>query len=197
MAQRRLLIALHPLASQGPGASLTNRGDQGLVLNNVNEGVYRVVASSTHGYIASMTANGVDLLREPLKVGPGGASGPIQVTLRDDAATLNGSITSSITTAASPDLGTIFILCIPVGGGFGPPAFQAGAFSKFTVPNLAPGDYLVLAFRSSTAAPLTEFEYQNPDVIRDYQAKGTVVTLTAGQKADIRVPLLSDFDDEN
>ena len=60
---------------------MTNRGDQGLVLNNVNEGVYRVVASSPHGYIASMNANGVDLLRQPLTVGPGGASGPIQVTL--------------------------------------------------------------------------------------------------------------------
>ena len=198
MPQRLLLISLHPLGSQGPGANMTSQGDQGLVLNNVNEGVYRVVASSTHGYIASMTANGVDLLRQPLTVGPGGASGPIQVTLRDDAATLTGSITTSSGATASLDFDPIIILCIPVGGSLTPPAFQGGASSgKFTVSNLRPGDYLVLAFRASSSAPLTDFEYQNPDVLRDYQAKGTVVSLTAGQKADIRVPLLTDYDDEN
>jgi hypothetical protein len=198
MSSRRPIdLSLRSLSSQGPGATLKynpDQGDEGLVLENAGEGTYRVVATATGGYIASMTANGVDLLREPLTVGPGGASGPIQVTVRDDAATLTGTIATSDAAGASQNQEAIAILCLPLDGIFTTPVAQTGSNyqGKFTLSNLAPGDYLVLAFNVDGNAQMTNIEYRNPDVLSAYMSKGTVVTLTAGQKATIQVPLLID-----
>ena len=63
---------------------------------------------------------------------------------------------------------------------------------KFTIPNLAPGRYLVLATTNSMTNnnPMMNIEYANEDILRSYQSKGTVVTLTPGQKTDIQVPML-------
>ncbi len=207
--QRRSLdISLRPLSMQGPGANLKNtpaQSDDDLVLENVQEGAYRVSARAFRGYIASMTSNGVDLLRQPLIVGSGGAAGPIDVTLRDDSATLSGtvSVSNSLPTTSTNSAGNLLgsgnyiVTCIPLDGNLAEPPGQTLAFNagKFTIPNLPPGDYLVLA--SSTQ--LMNLEYQNPDILNRYKLKGTTVTLSPGQKAQIEVPLLpeSDIEPEN
>jgi hypothetical protein len=197
MQRRPVEVMLRPVGLQGPSANLKNSQDENddtLVLDNVQQGTYRVVATPHRGYVASMTSDGVDLLRQPLVVGPGGTSQPIQIILRDDAATLTGSISSSNLPGTQPDPDMGFaITCIPLENGFATPAPQMNAFSgaKFTITNLAPGQYLVLASSMTlTNFSLRNIEYLNPDILRDYESKGTVVTLTPGQKADIQVPLL-------
>ncbi len=91
-------VFLQPLASnRGSSANLApvlpGDPDDNLKLQNVTEGVYHVnVQSMQGGYVASATCGTTDLLRDPLTVGASGSAFPIVVTLRDDAASVTGSI---------------------------------------------------------------------------------------------------------
>jgi hypothetical protein len=184
----------------GQGGGATNsraKNDEGLALENVLEGTYTVHVQPYRGYVASLTSNGVDLLRNPLRVGPGGSSAPIEVTLRDDGATLTGTVPLPDGAASNmPWNGEmITIVCIPLDIVSARPMESGTAGIRFTVSNLAPGRYLVLAFReSSNGDPprWSQIEYHNENVLRDYESKGTIVTLSAGQKAQITVPLVDE-----
>jgi hypothetical protein len=92
---RPLELILRPDGTNGPTAGLRNptgKGTEGLVVENAREGKYRVWVMPNRGYVASATSGGVDLLRKPLVVGAGGASAPIEITLRDDTAALDGTV---------------------------------------------------------------------------------------------------------
>ena len=64
----------------------------------------------------------------------------------------------------------------------------AGADGKFSIQNLPPGRYLVLAF----STPNQNLEYRNQEVLRQYESKGTLVTLEPGQKAEVKVSVLTE-----
>ena len=66
--------------------------DNDLVLENVRPGRYWLKVDPSRGYVASAVAGSADLLRQPLVVGPGGASLPIEIVLRDDGATIEGTV---------------------------------------------------------------------------------------------------------
>jgi hypothetical protein len=93
--QPSLQLMLRPDGTNRPTAGLRNptgKGNEGLVVENAREGKYRVWVMPNRGYVASATSGGVDLLHQPLVVGAGGASAPIEITLRDDTATLGGTV---------------------------------------------------------------------------------------------------------
>src|SRR5262249_7511162 len=69
-----------------------NPKDPSMVLNNVQPGSYRVNMPPVRGYVASATAGDVDLLHHPLVIMPGAAAPAIEVTLRNDAAEVSGTI---------------------------------------------------------------------------------------------------------
>jgi len=188
---RSIEVSLRTFGRAGASAGLNapGSGDDGLMLQNVSEGIYAVEATPHRGYVASLTSNGVDLLREPLVVGAGGAAQPIEVTVRDDGASLAGSIAGAPATANAADFvgEGIFLTCIPTQNLFGRVvAGMVGMNGRFSFANMAPGRYLVLASRS----PMLEVEYRTDSVVREYEAKGTVVTLSAGEKVEIQVSLL-------
>jgi hypothetical protein len=193
--QRSLDISLQSLEQAGRGANLKNTpGNEDLILENVQEGSYRVRATAFRGYIASLTSNGMDLMRQPLVVGPHGASAPIEVTILDDGATLTGSVTPTDGANSLPPGAEFSIGCISLDSSFGSPMQQTVSGSgNFMMQNLAPGRYLVLAFHTSPmgTGELQQLEYRNEDVLRAFESKGTVVTLTSGQQAEIQVPLIS------
>lgn len=192
---RSVEVYLRPYASNGPGANLKNLpnpSDDNLVLDNVQEGKYRVFANPYRGYVSAITANGVDLLRQPLIVGPGGASDPIEITLRDDSASLSGTL--SLPNGQTEPASQVVVTFIPLNTNAGATAPQAGAFQgRFSMPNLAPGQYLVLA----SSVPQPAINYLDENVVRRLQSHGTTVTLAPGDKQEIQVPLLSDADAEN
>jgi hypothetical protein len=202
--QRSLEVTLQPVGSRGSVGGLKNapnQGDDGMVLENVEEGVYHVLVSPHRGYVSSMSSRGVDLLRQPLAVGPGGVSDPIEITLREDTASVSGYVTVADSGGTKLDADAAYrVTCIPLSEGFVSQSpgmsFYTGtdANHKFGVSNLAPGEYLVLAFTGSRTDPMegmTDIEYRNPEVLNKYRTMGTVVTLTAGQSAEIRVPAIS------
>ncbi len=175
--------------------------DDSFKLQNVTEGSYHVnIQSMQGGYVASATCGTTDLLRDPLVVGASGSAAPIVVTLRDDSATVSGTILpGSSTSPQQPTDGgpanPIFIVGIPLDRPQANPLF-AGAMTNpttgltnFQVGAVPPGHYLFLA---SNRQLFQEFEYHNPDVLRDLMTKGTPVTISAGEKTDIQVPMMPD-----
>jgi len=65
--------------------------------------------------------------------------------------------------------------------------------NQFMMPNLAPGRYLMLASRDQLFQTV---EYRNPDVLKDLLSKGTVITVSSGQKASIQIPLMAGIPEE-
>lgn len=186
---RSLSLALQPDQENGLGAGLrppSGKGSDDLVVENVWEGKYRLSVMPFRGYVASATSHGVDLLHNLLVVGPGGASAPIEITLRDDTAWLDGTVSIDGPAGGDQDPhgANLFIFCIPIGDSHGGRMQTAAAINgKFSLQNLAPGPYLVLAY--STFNP--HLEYRNEEVLSQYESKGTMVTLAPGQKAEITV----------
>ncbi len=190
-----VFVNLAPVGSNAGGAMLAplQPGDNpdDLKLQNVTEGVYRVqVQPTTGGYVASASSGTTDLLRDPLIVTGAGSPFPIEVVLRDDAASVTGTVQPN-STASSPspaDGAPIYILGIPLDRLEANPLFSfAMVQNQFQLGMIPPGNYLFLA---SHRQLFQDVEYRNPDVLRDLMTKGTSITLSGGQKAEIQLPLL-------
>lgn len=189
------VVGLQSVIPAGLNPSTQNRPDGVTVIQNLSEGLFRVeVYPTMGGYVASATSGTTDLLREPLRVLPGIPPRPIEVTLRDDSATINGHLApaANLQPQASGDQ-PIFVLCIPLDR----PQAQAIGFEEqrdeFSIPNLAPGRYLVLASQWAMTQGMQVnggIEYRDENVLRDLLNKGAVITLSPNQKADLEVPLL-------
>jgi hypothetical protein len=192
--QPSLQLMLRPDGTNRPTAGLRNptgKGNEDLVVANAREGKYHVWVMPNRGYVASATSGGVDLLHKPLAVGAGGASAPIEITLRDDTATLDGTVSPIPPTGDEPNPygGGVFVFCYPIESEVGQLVQGfAGADGKFSIQNLPPGRYLVLAF----STPNQNLEYRNQEVLRQYELKGTIVTLEPGQKAEIKLSVLTE-----
>jgi hypothetical protein len=82
----------------------TGPNDDSLVIENLASGRYWLRLSSSRGYVAAATMGGIDLLHEPLVVAPG-SSTPIEITMRDDNAEIDGTVAGitarSMTTSAT------------------------------------------------------------------------------------------------
>jgi hypothetical protein len=160
------------------------KGDDVLVIENVWEGKYRLYVMPSRGYVASATANGVDLLRNLLTVGASRTSAPIEITLRDDTASLDGTLSGNAATEGgqNTDQKRLFVNCIPLNNELGGQVRSAVVVDgKFSVQNLSPGRYLVVVFRNFHP----NIEYRNDEVLKQYESNGTTVTLEPGQKAVI------------
>src|SRR5207302_327456 len=68
------------------------REDDSIVLDDVQPGRYWVRVDSSRGFLASITSGGVDLLHHTLVVGLGASPPPIELTMRDDGAQIDGTV---------------------------------------------------------------------------------------------------------
>jgi hypothetical protein len=174
--------------------------DNALVLENVHPGRYWLQVQPYHGYPASITSNGVDLLRSPLVVAPGATPGPIEIVLRDDGATIEGTIDGSQALRSNSDSGAIESFAMKRGAQQGPVVYaipaadSPGRFSQtgvasdgtFTLPNLPPGAYRLLAFDHQPG----EFDYRNPEAMRAYDEKGPTLRLSPNQTEHLHLTLI-------
>jgi hypothetical protein len=177
-----------------PAPSVTvNSGDGSLSLVGVMPGTYTVTVSPriTSAYIASATSGTTDLLREPFQVVPNSDPRPIEVTLRDDSASIDAAIAVDPATPSLLPASPAILLCIPLDRPQSMPGVALAQQSHASVKNLAPGRYLLIASRGQVVLSL---EYNNADVLRSLMQKGTVVTLSPNQTATVQVPLMPDGD---
>ena len=172
--------------------------DNDLVLDNVRPGRYWLTVGPLRGYVASAVAGSVDLLRQPLVVGPGGASLPIDIALRDDGAAIDGTVDGMPAAPAVGGAGAAsivriemtvgYVYCIPLPDSAG--RFMATSVSPqgtFELQQVPPGAYRVLAFDRQQS----ELEYQNAEVMSRYDDKGPVIRLGPGQTERVRLSLIS------
>jgi hypothetical protein len=194
-----LQVSLLPAEEFGfaPGASLrppSGPEDESLVIENVQPGRYRVRVNTAIGFVSSITSGGTDLQRQPLVVGAGASTPPIEITVRDDGAEVEGTIEGTATTQVrgvgfnSPGQSPGNVYFVPL-------ADSGGQFSvawvspdgTFRLPQLPPGSYRVLAFDRRQP----DLEYASDEVIRQYDSKAQVIRVVSGQKERLRLPLIA------
>jgi hypothetical protein len=169
--------------------------DDSLVIENIPPGRYWLRLSSSRGYVAAASVGGVDLLYQPLVVGPGSTE-PIEITMRDDSAEIEGTV-AGVTAQPAMTEGMVYsrlssprawLYCVPLPDS--PGQFTQLAVSdegKFQSQTMAPGIYRLLPFKS----PQPDLPYRDAEAMRAYDAKGQVVHLSAGQKTSVHVQIIS------
>ena len=178
-------IGVH-LIRQGPSLRATdywsesNRGSDPLAIRGVEPGTY--VAEFTPAppwHVLSATCGDVDLLRDELTVSAGAQTAPIEIVLRDDSASLGGTISSE----GEPV--TAAVVLVPQRAPRQPTVAVGYAGNEFEFGNLAPGDYSVFAVNR-----LDGLEYADPEVLQPYLTKATRVTLEANRKANVNLEVV-------
>jgi hypothetical protein len=125
--------------------------------------------------------------------------------MRDDAAAISGTIegidasSNLIQDSDGTDPGapnrlripprsTVHVYCIPMPDSDGTfTEVWVAPDGTFHSPPLAPGVYRVLAFET----PQRELEYRNPEAMQEYDSKGPIVRVEAGQNENVRVQLIA------
>lgn len=131
------------------------------------------------GYVSSVTCGGKDLLREPLVLAEGSDPQAIQVTARDDGASLTGSVQ-----IGNGDVAQVLMIDEDQSGVSPRPLFVNGSGS-FHVQGLAPGRYDILAFDR-----LDGIEYRNREVLAEYLSHAAHVTLSADEQAKVTLDVI-------
>jgi hypothetical protein len=181
----------------------TGPKDDALVIDDVLPGRYWVRVQPSRGYAASVRSGTTDLQHEPLVIGAGGDTSPIEITMRDDFATIDGDVEGiapppSASATLQPELensapvslrpAPAHVYCIPLPDSSGEVAQIAvapdGSFASQPVP---PGVYRLLAFDRDQP----QLEYRDPEAMKVYDNKGPVVRVVGGQKEHVTLHLIS------
>jgi hypothetical protein len=152
-----------------------------VVMPQVPPGTYTVeVFARDSWYVRSAQCGGTDLLREPLTVPAGTQMPPIEVTLRNDGAALTGHV--PMEQGGSPAT----VIALPESDLSGQTASEIASDGSFNLPNLAPGNYIVLAVKDPD-----KLEYSNPAVIAQFLPRAAHVSLPPNGKRQISLALIN------
>lgn len=169
-----------------------NPDDETLWFAGTLPGSYRVrVGNTPVGYVAALSSGGTDLLRQPLVVGVGAAVPPLEITIRDDGARVDGNIENwpaggrnGQLLGFSRNAPTVVLLPLPDSTG---QFCQAWVMpdGQFNFAQVAPGDYRAIGFDHSPE----DLEYGNAEAMKKYESKGQVLRLEAEQAEHLRLSL--------
>jgi len=162
-------------------------GDDGfLAISNVSPGIYSVeIQPNGSYYVQSARSGAQNLLEQNFTVAPGAAVQPIEIVLRDDFATLEGSVSFSASD------GPATLLVIPEGDH---PQIRTVTLMRaasdlnrpvatFELSQLAPGNYKLLAIDNP------QMEYANPAVLQKYLSQARQVSLAPNQRSKVELEL--------
>lgn len=174
------------------GSQTRGAGDESMVFENVPPGRYQVSVQAGKGYAAALTSGGADLLRQPLIVSAGVAAAPIEITIRDDGAHVQGEIEHWSEEAQAHGLALNVPGHPPACVYFIPRSESSGQFrvafvsdGKFELSQVPPGEYEVLAFDRQ---PL-DLEYESGEAMQKYEGKWQEVHLGPAANESLKVPL--------
>ena len=143
-------------------------------------GSYWVHTRSAHAglCVSSFTAGGANLAREPLTIGLQGSTAPMELTLRDDCASLELSLPEALGSFTAGDEPFFSVYVVPdfdSTGDVDPVTLRPSTGGTVTVSNLTPGNYHVY-----TLAGSAQLAYRNRDALAAMGYQGQAVTLSAG-----------------
>jgi hypothetical protein len=166
-------------------------------MNDVAPGTYRVQTFAFQGYVASIRSGAVDLARDPLVVGAGDTTPPIEVTLRDDGGSIRGTVRTGALGSSVPgqDVGEtsmVYAYAIPQ---FANPAqipmSVSSGGSAVVFGNLAPGPYRVVAFDQPQ-----EIDMEDQQALARLTGGGQTVTVEAGGTATVQLDMVKTAGEE-
>lgn len=176
------LISSEPTTPESYSTVVRGSGTYSMALQNVEPGKYAVdLMPQGSWYVQSAQYGQTNLLYDDLSIAPSGQSFPMEIVLRDDGASVTGSVKSSDGTAAQA---TVVAVAEPASRLPSRIAY-ASPQGGFTLDGLAPGEYLIYAFDYSDGV-----EYSNPDALQPYASQAAHVTLSANQKTQVALDLI-------
>lgn len=168
--------------------------DESLVIENVLPGRYRISVTTSIGYASSITSGSTDLLHQPLVVGTGASVPPLEITMRDNGAEVDGTIDS---TNATPDRSAAnnrftqsagFVCLAPMDTMDGRCKITwINPDGTFTFQQLAPGTYRALAMDRTHP----QVEWLDPEFLTQHESKIQVIRVAQEQKERVRLPLIT------
>jgi hypothetical protein len=162
-------------------SELESDGDEKrMVINGAEPGSYLVDIRPNPGwYVESALYGSVDLLTEELTVSEGGTTEAIEITMRNDGASVSGNVRGK---GATPATGLVLMVSSRA-----PRMVEAAEIMNgtFTVSDLAPGSYRAIAIDQAD-----DLEYTNPEELRDYLTKAQDVTLGPKQESHLDLELV-------
>lgn len=176
------LLSTDPTAPESYSIVRNNSGTYSAVLQNVEPGKYSVdlIPWSTW-YVQSAQYGQTNLLYDDLSIASAGQIYPMEIVLRDDGATLTGTVKSPDGTGAQATVVAVPEPASRVSAKVAYSSLQNG----FTFNGLAPGEYLIYAFDYAD-----RLEYSNPDVLQAYASQAAHVTLAPNQKTQVVLDLI-------
>jgi hypothetical protein len=148
-------------------------------IQNVEPGVYTVEVNTTgQWYVKSLRSGGVDLLSDDLTVTAGSQPPPIEVTLRDDAAAVVGTVVQ----AEQAEQATV--LLVQPHGRRNLIKAATAIEGKFRFAGVPPGDYSLLALDHAD-----QLEYADPEVLNPYLSRATHIRLQSPGTASVNLNL--------
>lgn len=190
------LLPDEPFAFSAPASLRPPSGpdDESLVIENVLPGRYRVSVNTSIGYVFSMTSASTDLLHQPLIIGMSGSVSPLEITVRDDGAEIDGTVYSADPTVDRATSNRAFIqplglVCLVPMDSIDKRCRTAwaGADGTFNLQQLAPGSYHALA----TERGHPQIDWLSDEILAQYESKTQVVHVAHDQKERIRLPLIT------
>jgi hypothetical protein len=145
--------------------------------------------------MAAANSGGNDLLRQPLVVGFGAATPPIEITIRDDGAQIDGNVENwrkedrPVVIHRFSRNGQGVVVFLPIADSTG--QFRQTWISSngdFNLPQLPPGEYRTIAFDHLPE----DLEYENAEAMQKYQSRGQLLRVVAGQSEHLRLSLESE-----
>ncbi len=158
-------------------------GAYSVMLQNVEPGKYSVdLIPRGAWYVQSAQYGQTNLLYDDLSIAAAGQTYSMEVVLRNDSATLTGTVRTSDGTGAQA---TVVAVPEPASK-IAAKVARASSQNGFIFNGLAPGEYLIYAFDYADG-----IEYSNPDVLQAYASQAAHVTLSPNQKTQVALDLIS------
>jgi hypothetical protein len=149
-------------------------------------GVYWVRTQNQPGLCVEIAAaGGTDLAREPLVVGLSGSTAPIELTLRDDCASLELSLPdaqASIAAGEEPFFTVYAVPDVPSTSDVQPAILRASTGGTMTLSGLTPGSYHVYTFVGAVEMP-----YRNREALAAFKNSGQAISLAPGTTGNLVV----------
>ena len=150
-----------------------------LLLRDIEPGKYFAdVEPNLPWYVYSAHCGGANLLTGDLQLATGVQPEPIEIVLRDDAATMSTKVSSQ------GQLTQGFVLVIPDGAPRRTKSMFVPDGAELEMSGLAPGEYSVLALDR-----VDGLEYTNPEVLSRYLSNASHLVLEANQKIELNLEL--------
>jgi hypothetical protein len=176
-----------------PGAGMrppTGPEDETLIIENVYPGRFHVSVNSSRGYAAAITCGGTDLIHQPLVVGVGTSTPPIEITMRDDGAEVDGTLelpkaSTGATAPNNPGHPVGFVYLSAMGRIDEPKVAWVQQDPTFKFAQIAPGTYRIFAVARQRAG-LADV---SDELLNKYGIRPQIIRLEAGQKEHLRLSL--------